>query len=199
MKKQEEPERRTGGGHSIERGRFAERLWEESFVYIKTVVNTLTQPFLLLDNELKVIAANESYYTLFQDEAQNVEHHYFNTIGGGVWNNPFLISQLHDIFANNVFLKGVEINTDFPNVGKKILIISARRVYRETKEGHTPSQIILLSMEDATDLMRMAELIIKQKGDSSIKMPENKIDLEKMMTDLENEMIIDPVNKRKVL
>lgn len=199
MKKQEqeEPERRTGGEYSIERGGFANRLWEESFVYIKTVVNTLTQPFLLLDNELRVIAANESYYTLFQDEPENVEQHYFNTIGGGVWDNPLLTSQLNDIFTNNIFLKGFEVNTNFPNVGKKILIISARRVYRETKEGHTPSEIILLAMEDATDLMRMAELIIKHRGDSNIKIPEHKIDLEKMMNDLENEMISEPVKKKE--
>ena len=77
------------------------------------------------------------------------------------------------------------------------MIISARRVYRETKEGHTPSEIILLAMEDATDLMRMAELIIKHRGDSNIKIPEHKIDLEKMMNDLENEMISEPVKKKE--
>ncbi len=198
MKKKEleKPDRRTGRDYSLERGGFANRLWAESFVYIKTVVNTLTQPFLLLDSNLKVIAANESYYLLFDDSQGMVEQHYFNKIGEGVWDNPNLISQLSNVFTSNAFLKGFEVNKIFPRVGKKVLILSARRVYREMKGSKIPSEIVLVAMEDATDLMRMAELIIKHNGGPKIKIPKHKIDLEKMMSDLEKE--IGPTKQKNI-
>lgn len=52
---------------------FVDRLWEESWTYIKTVVDIVREPILVLDKELKVMAANESFYRTFQVEAKDTE------------------------------------------------------------------------------------------------------------------------------
>lgn len=181
-------ERRTGREYSLERGAFADRVWEESFIYIKTVVNTVTQPFLLLDKDLKIIAANESFYSTFLEEAENIEQKFLYEIENGAWNVPELKKLLENIITEDSFVKGFEMKRDFPGVGSKHLVLSARRIYREIQEQKIPSEIILLAMEDATELMRIAEVIIKHTNDKKLQMPERKVDLQKMINELESEI-----------
>lgn len=188
-------ERRTGEAYGLERGAFADRVWEESFIYIKTVVNTVTQPFLLLDKELKVIAANESYYSSFEEDPEAVEHKFLYEIGQGAWDIPELKKILLDIHENDSFMKGFEIKSDFPRVGNKVLVLSARRIYREIENKKIPSDIILLAIEDATELMRVAEIIIRNAHDSKLKIPQRKVDLQKMIDDLEKEMKQSKIGK----
>ena len=161
----------------------------------------MTQPFLLLDKDLRVIAANEAYYLTFQKDVDSVDGECLHDIDEGVWNVPLLIEHLHDIFKHNTFLKGFEVNKIFPTIGKKVLILSARRVYRNIQEQEIPSEILLLAVEDVTELMRMAELIIKHNGGTKLKIPEHKVDLEKMINELETEMKQKPspkTSKKKV-
>ena len=47
---------------------FFKQLWEESWVYIKTVVDVVREPILVLDKDFRVIAANEPFYQVFQVE-----------------------------------------------------------------------------------------------------------------------------------
>lgn len=178
-------ERRTGKKSNLSRGAFADRLWEESFIYIKTVVDTVRQPFLLLDKDLRVIAANESYYVSFKESSKKVEKVYLHELSGGAWNIPELIAILKDIAENKCFLRGFEISKEFPNIGKKVLLLSARHIYRDIDDTKVASNIIFLAIEDATELMRVAELIIKNSGSRNLVVPEKMIDLEKMISELE--------------
>ena len=45
---------------------FFDRLWEESWTYIKTVVDIVREPVLILDKDLRIMEANESFYQTFQ-------------------------------------------------------------------------------------------------------------------------------------
>ena len=51
----------------------AKKLWEQSWTYIKTVVDIVREPILILDKDLRVMAANESFYDAFQVEQKNTE------------------------------------------------------------------------------------------------------------------------------
>jgi len=52
---------------------FVERLWKESWTYIRTVVDVVREPILILNKELRVMAANESFYRTFQVEPKDTE------------------------------------------------------------------------------------------------------------------------------
>ena len=69
---------------------WAENMWDVSWTYIKTVVDTLHEPFLVLDKDLKVLAANETFYKCFKVDPKDVENKMLYDLGNGQWNIPSL-------------------------------------------------------------------------------------------------------------
>jgi PAS domain-containing protein len=51
----------------------ADELWRVAWTYIRTVVDTLREPFLILDEELRVISANRTFYAFFQVAPEETE------------------------------------------------------------------------------------------------------------------------------
>lgn len=136
---------------------FFDLLWEESWTYIKTVVDVVREPVLILDKELCVMAANESFYRMFQTEIKNTEHKLVYELGDGQWNIPTLRNLLEDILPKNTFFKGFEVNHNFPIVGHKVMILNARQIHFLDDKKFSP--IILLAMEDVTEMMSVAEML----------------------------------------
>lgn len=139
---------------------FFERLWEKSWAYIKTVVDVVREPVLILDKDLHVMAANESFYRTFQVEAKDTEKRMVYKLGNGQWDIPALRKLLEDILPKNTFFKGFEVTHDFPVIGRKVMILNARQIHskEDTASEHFPP-IILLAMEDVTDMMVVAETL----------------------------------------
>lgn len=135
---------------------WAERMWEESWTYIRTVVDTAADPFLILDKDLRVLAANKSFYKLFQVEAKNTEYKHVNELGKGEWNIPALDVLLTGILPKNTFFNGFEVNREFPNIGKKIMLLNGRRIYKEGEVSGMFPPIILLTMVDITQMTVIA-------------------------------------------
>lgn len=137
---------------------FFERLWEESWAYIKTVVDVVREPILILDKDFRVMAANEPFYRTFQVEPKDTEKKIVYELGNGQWNIPALRKLLEDILPSNTFFKGFEVVHEFPSVGRKVMILNARQIHfkEDAALGLFPP-IILLAMEDATDIMVVAE------------------------------------------
>ena len=69
---------------------FVEHLWEKSWTYIKTVVDVVREPILILDKDLRIMTANESFYRTFQVEAKDTEKKIVYDLGNGQWNIPAL-------------------------------------------------------------------------------------------------------------
>ncbi len=139
---------------------FLERLWEESWTYIKTVVDVVRQPILILDKDLHVMAANESFYRTFQVEPKDTEKRIVYKLGNGQWDIPALRKLLEDILPQNTFFKGFEVAHKFPFIGDKIMILNARQIHssRKTSSKAFP-KIILLAIEDVTEIMAVAETL----------------------------------------
>ncbi|MDO8572346.1 MAG: PAS domain-containing protein [bacterium] len=142
------------------RADFVERLWEESWTYIKTVVDVVREPVLILDKDLRVMAANESFYRMFQVELKDTEGKVVYELGNGQWNISSLRKLLEDILPKNTFFKGFEVAHEFPFIGRKVIILNARQIHprEDTTSGIFPP-IILLAMEDVTDMMVVAETL----------------------------------------
>jgi nitrogen-specific signal transduction histidine kinase len=136
---------------------YADVLWEESWTYIKTVVDTVREPFLVLDKGLCVMAANASFYQTFQVEQKETEGKLVYKLGNGQWNIPSLKKLLENILPKNSFFKGFEVKHNFPLIGRKVMILNARQIYHDRADGKRFPQIILLAMEDVTEMMEIAE------------------------------------------
>lgn len=138
--------------------KYFEHLWEKSWVYIKTVVDVVREPVLILDKEFRVMAANETFYRMFQVEPKDTEKKIVYDLGNGQWNIPALRKLLEDILPQNTFFKGFEVTHEFPTVGRKVMILNARKIYfEENKSLELFPPIILLAMEDVTEMMAVAE------------------------------------------
>lgn len=148
---------------------FADRFWEESWTYIKTVVDVVREPVLILDQNLRVMAANESFYQTFQVELKDTEKKIVYDLGNGQWNIPALKKLLEDILPKNTFFKGFEVVHKFPFIGRKIMILNARQIHFKNDTASTPP-IILLAMEDVTEIMAVAETLASHKNQLDEKM-----------------------------
>lgn len=147
--------------------------WEESWTYIRTVVDVLREPVLILDKNLKILAANESFYILFQVKPADTEGKNVYELGNGQWDIPKLRQLLEDVLPKDTFFKGFEVEHEFPSIGRKTIILNARHIYSknpETSELFPP--LIMLAMEDVTGIMTIATTLA-----------EHTSELEKMLTE----------------
>lgn len=131
--------------------------WEESWTYIKTVVDVLREPVIILDEHCKVLAANEAFYKLFQVEPKDTEGKNIYKLGNGQWDIPALRKLLQDILPKNTFFKGFEVEHDFPIIGKRTMILNARHIHsRDSTTSELFPPIIMIAMEDVSEIMNIA-------------------------------------------
>ena len=137
---------------------FFDSLWERSWTYIKTVVDILREPVLVLDKDFRVLAANEPFYRMFQVDSKETEGQIIYELGNGQWNIPALRKLLEDILPKHTFFKGFEVTHEFPSIGSKIMMLNARQIHiqKEKTTGVLPA-IILLAIEDITEMMAVAK------------------------------------------
>lgn len=137
---------------------FFNKLWEKSWTYIKTVVDVVREPVLILDQNLKVIAANDSFYETFRVERKDIEEQHVYTMGNGQWDIPSLRKLIDSILQENTYFKGFQVACDFPIIGRKVMILNGRQIYiKDTVVSDTVPPIILLAMEDVTDMLAVAD------------------------------------------
>lgn len=168
---------------------FFERAWEKSWTYIKTVVDVVREPVLILDKDLRVMAANESFYRTFQVESKDTERKIVYELGDGQWNIPALRKLLENILPKNTFFKGFEVDHEFPFIGHKVMILNARQIHsKEGTDTETFPSIILLAIEDVTDMMIVAETVALHAKQLETKFTERTQKLETHIERLEKEV-----------
>jgi hypothetical protein len=139
---------------------FFNRLREESWTYIQTVVEVAREPILVLSKDLHVLAGNDAFYQTFQLNPRETENKIIYDIGSGGWNIESLRKLLEDTLPQQGFLKNLEVTHSFSKVGQKIMIVNARQIHfkRDTALEIFPA-LVLLAFEDVTDMMGVAEML----------------------------------------
>lgn len=167
---------------------FIENLWEQSWTYIKTVVDVVREPILILDKELRVVAANESFYKTFQVEPRDTQNKIIYKLGNGQWDIPALRTLLENILPKNTFFKGFEVTHDFLSIGHKVMILNARQIHFKGDNSFQP--IILLAIEDITEMMDVAEKLATHTKNFEEKILQRTIKLEDHISKLKEEIEI---------
>jgi hypothetical protein len=167
---------------------FAKLAWKESWDYIRTVVDTVREPFLILDKDLRVMAANESFYRTFQVDPKETENKLVYNLGNRQWDIPALRKLLEDILPQNTFFKGFEVTHEFPHIGRKVMILNARRTNRDNATSTLFPPIILLAMEDVTEMMAVAEKLAVHAAQFETMMLDRTQNMETHMRGLERQL-----------
>jgi two-component system CheB/CheR fusion protein len=127
--------------------------------YAQGIIDTMRDPFLVLGGDLRVILASKSFYKIFQVDVQETENRLIYDLGNGQWNIPKLRELLEDIIPNSVSFDDFKVEHDFLKIGKRVMILNARRIPRPPEKP----KVILLSIEDITGINMLDELHDKVK------------------------------------
>lgn len=127
--------------------RAAQRQVAEARRFAEGIVETVREPLLVLDGELRVVRANPAFYRLFQTTREETENCLLYELGNGQWNIPELRRLLEEILPINTRFNDFEVRHDFPEIGRRIMLLNARRIYHEDNK----TRFILLAIEDSTE------------------------------------------------
>ncbi|NGO50932.1 sensor histidine kinase [Allomesorhizobium camelthorni] len=127
----------------------------------QAIVNTIPEPFIVLDDTFHVLAASASFYRTFKVDPEHTQGRLVYSLGDGQWDIPALRVLLETIIPEHAAMDGFEVEHDFPNVGRRIMLLNARQVIYEDSSSRT----ILLAFMDVTarrSIEREKELLLKQ-------------------------------------
>lgn len=125
----------------------ASRDVDDRHLLAQAIVDTIREPLLVLDEGLRVVTANRSFYLTFRMIRQDVQGRPVYALGEGQWDIPELRSLLADIAPNHAVMDAFEVEQDFAMIGRRVMLLNARKVFYE-ENAHTT---ILLAIEDITE------------------------------------------------
>ena len=127
------------------------RYLREALEYAENILSTIREPLLILDSGLRIISASRSFYQIFSVLPQETEGKLIYEVGNGQWNIPRLRKLLEDILPKNTGFDNFEVDHEFPGLGRRIMLLNARRIH----DGGSRTQNILLAIEDITERKRL--------------------------------------------
>ena len=126
--------------------RRSEWLLEHQKELAEKIVDTVREPLLILQEDLRVQSANRAFYDCFGVEPAETEGRMIYQLGHGQWDIPQLRRLLSEVLPDDGFFEGFEVEHEFPTIGHRVMLLNARRV------NHL--QLILLAIEDITERRR---------------------------------------------
>lgn len=132
------------------------------------IVDTVREPLVVLDRDLRVVAASRSFYQTFGGTPDNTEGRLFHELANGQWDIPALRKLLQAVILEQRTIEAYQIEHEFSSVGRRTLLLNARQVFDEAN----PNSALLLAMEDVTqrraaerekdELLRDKEILLEE-------------------------------------
>jgi two-component sensor histidine kinase len=141
---------------------------EDGHALARAIVDTIREPLLVLDKDLRVVAASRSFYVTFKMSRRDVQGRLVYMLRNGQWNIPQLRLLLETILPQQAVMEAYEVEQDFVDIGRRTLLLNARTVFGEGRVD----KMILLAMEDVTegriveremkDLLQQKEVLLQE-------------------------------------
>ncbi|MEX0717800.1 MAG: PAS domain S-box protein [Planctomycetaceae bacterium] len=141
----------------ISERRRAEQELKKALAYADDIIATLREPFVVLDQSLRVRSANRSFYGSFQVTQAETENRRIHDLGDGQWNIPALRTLLDQVLSERDPIHDYKVEYDFPTIGQRTMLLNARQF---PPEAINP-ELILLAISDITE-SKQAEAKLKQ-------------------------------------
>ena len=123
--------------------------------YTKAILNTVIEPLVVLDADLRVQTANRAFYAMFQVSRDEMHGVPLVALPNHAWETPRLWALLKETLFDNKEFQSLEVEHNFPAIGHRTLLIDARRL---TREG-SPGDLILLAFQDISERKRAEEAL----------------------------------------
>jgi len=123
------------------------------------IMNTVRQPLLVLDSDLRIMTVNESFLQTFQVSRQETANHFLYRLGNEQWNIPKLRTLLEQILPEDQAVENFEVEQEFEKIGRRKMVLNARRLF----QASNPEPMILMAIEDVTERKRAEAALIKSE------------------------------------
>jgi two-component system CheB/CheR fusion protein len=120
---------------------------DEVSEFAESVINTVREPLISLDQDLRVVSVSRSFYEFFKVKPEETVGQLIYDLGNKQWNIPKLRELLETILPQKTTFDNYEVEHDFTTIGRRIMLLNARQI--ERKMGK--ERIILLAIEDITE------------------------------------------------
>jgi PAS domain S-box-containing protein len=115
--------------------------------YTKAILNTVIEPLVVLDADLRVQTANRAFYAMFQVSREETQGVPLYNLGKHDWDTPRLWRLLKETLSDNGEFRTLEVEQEFPAIGRRTVLLDACRLSREGYPGY----MILLAFRDITE------------------------------------------------
>ena len=126
-----------------------------SLEYAESIIDTVREPLIVLDQDLRVVSASRSFYEIFKVKPEKTVGQLFYDLGNKQWDIPKLRELLETILPQRTTFDNYEVEHDFATIGRRIMLLNARQI--ERRQGK--ERIILLAIEDITVRKELEEKI----------------------------------------
>jgi two-component sensor histidine kinase len=126
------------------------RLMRYGHVQAQGIVDTVPDPLLVLDQDLRVENVNRAFCQTFKVGRDETVGQHLYDLGNGQWDIPELRRLLEDVIPNSTAVLDYEVEHDFPGLGRRTMLLSAQRLFHPDNS----SRDLLLSIADATESRR---------------------------------------------
>jgi signal transduction histidine kinase/CheY-like chemotaxis protein len=134
---------------------------EDIETYAQDIVDTVREPLLMLDTNLRVQSANRAFYETFHVSPKETEDQLIYELGNGQWDIPALRTLLEDVIPTSSVFNDFELEHTFPIIGRRVMLLNGRKL-----RAGSHSAIIVLAMEDVT-VRRLAEEEVARAKEAS--------------------------------
>ena len=143
------PERKTIKQlhQEIKGSKKTERVVQGALEFAESVINTVREPLISLDQDLRVVSVSRSFYEFFKVKPEETVGQLIYDLGNKQWNIPKLRELLETILPQKATFDNYEVEHDFAVIGRRIMLLNARQIER----GMGKERIILLAIEDITE------------------------------------------------
>ncbi|MFZ1980078.1 MAG: PAS domain S-box protein [Smithella sp.] len=128
--------------------------------YSEGIINTVREPLIVLDQDLRVVTANRSFYDVFKVNPEETVGQFIYDLGNKQWDIPELRELLETILPKKTTFDNYEVEHDFATIGKRIMLLNARQIKRALGK----ERIILLAIEDITERMQIERSLIENEA-----------------------------------
>ena len=129
--------------------------------YTQAIVDTVREPLVVLDSQLRVTTASPAFYRTFAVSPHETIEQFIYDLGDGQWNVPGLRILLEEVLPQHKAFQDFEVALTFPKIGRKVMLLNARKLFRASNN----TEHILLAIEDITERKRVSEELVRSNED----------------------------------
>jgi len=115
----------------------SKRTADEASEFAENLINTVREPLISLDQDLRVVTVSRSFYEFFKVKPEETVGHLIYDLGNKQWDIPKLRELLETILPQKASFDNYEVEHDFTTIGKRIMLLNARQIQERWEKNES--------------------------------------------------------------